>query len=214
MMEPVIQPPDVRLIWFLGRNATDTKKSIDLTLPKGDIPQYISGLISIPWDGRLYLPYALAILVAIIGFWLGMSGQSSSLLLGMGAASIVLTMILAYRLDIIDREAGAYVRIVPVLLYLPWLIKEIIIANWRVIKACVTADLDINPALVKLKSECQSDLAKVVFANSITLTPGTVTVDIDGDKFLVHALYEEDAGPGAFDEMDRRSRRVGDGGRS
>lgn len=160
------------------------------------------------------MPYALAILVAIVAFWLGMSGQTSGLLLGMGTASVILTMILAYRLDIIDRQGAAYVRLFQMLLYLPWLIKEIVKANWRVVKACLKADIDIDPALVKLKSSCSSDLAKVVFANSITLTPGTVTVDIDGDKFLIHALYEEDAGPGAFDEMDRRSRKVGDGGAS
>jgi multicomponent Na+:H+ antiporter subunit E len=50
-----------------------------------------------------------------------------------------------------------------------------------------------------------------VFANSITLTPGTVSVAVEGDKILVHALYEEEAGPGAFDEMDRRSRLASDG---
>ena len=60
---------------------------------------------------------------------------------------------------------------------------------------------------------CESDLAKTIFANSITLTPGTVTVEIEGDKFLVHALFEESAAPEAFVEMDERSYRAADGKR-
>ena len=88
---------------------------------------------------------------------------------------------------------------------------EILKSNWIVIKACLRADLDIEPALVKVKTRCESDLAKTVFANSITLTPGTVSVSVEGDKILVHALYETGAGPGAFDEMDRRSCAAADG---
>jgi multicomponent Na+:H+ antiporter subunit E len=156
------------------------------------------------------LPYFLGLLFAIIAFWLGMSGVYKPLMLGLGASSILLTMILAFRLDIIDREGAPYVRLFSFIWYLPWLMKEIVKANWIVIKACVKADLDIAPALVKVKTRCGSDLAKVTFANSITLTPGTVTMSIEGDKLLVHALYEDEAGPGAFDEMDRRSHRVGD----
>jgi len=79
-----------------------------------------------------------------------------------------------------------------------------------VIKACLRADLDISPALVKVKTVCKSDLAKVTFANSITLTPGTITVDIEGDKLLVHGLYEGNTVPEAFEEMDRRCARAAD----
>ena len=79
------------------------------------------------------------------------------------------------------------------------------------IRACVKADLDIAPALVKVKTTCRSDLAKVTFANSITLTPGTVTVEIEGDKMLVHGLYEQGSQPEAFVEMDRRSAIAADG---
>jgi multicomponent Na+:H+ antiporter subunit E len=77
----------------------------------------------------------------------------------------------------------------------------------------VSANLDINPALVKVKTRCESDLAKTVFANSITLTPGTVTVEVEGDKLLVHALFEESATPESFAEMDERSWKAADGSR-
>ena len=157
------------------------------------------------------MAYFLGLLVALVGFWLGMSGHFSPLLLSFGAVSITICLILAFRLDIIDREGAPYVRILGFAMYLPWLMKEIVKANITVIRACVKADLDIAPALVKVKTSCESDLAKVTFANSITLTPGTVTVEVEGDKLLVHALYEQEAQPEAFIDMDRRSRRAADG---
>lgn len=160
------------------------------------------------------MAYFLGLLFALVLFWLGMSGHFTPLLLSLGGVSIVLSLILAYRLDILDREGAPYVRIVQFAFYVPWLVKEIFKANWAVIRACVMADMDIEPALVKVKSSCRTDLAKVTFANSITLTPGTVTIDIEGDKMLVHALYEHSATPEAFHEMDRRSKRVGDPGGS
>ena len=157
--------------------------------------------------------YFLGLLVALVGFWLGMSGHYTPLLLSLGAVSVAVCLILAYRLDIIDREGSPYVRIVGFALYFPWLMKEIAKANWTVVKACLKAEMDIAPALVKVKTACETDLAKVTFANSITLTPGTVTVEIEGDKMLVHALYEQEAQPEAFAEMDRRSREAADGKR-
>lgn len=156
--------------------------------------------------------YFLGLLVALTLLWLGLSGLYKTLMLSLGAVSILLSVILAYRLDILDREGSPYARLPQLMIYWVWLVVEIFKANWVVIKACLRADLDINPALVKVKTKCETDLARTVFANSITLTPGTVSVEINGDKILVHALYEEEAGPGAFDEMDRRSKQAVDGG--
>ncbi len=155
--------------------------------------------------------YYLGLILALIGLWLGLSGVYTTLILSLGAASIVLSTILCYRLDILDRDSSPYGRLPQIGAYWGWLIVEIFKANWIVIKGCLKSNLDINPALVKVRTGCESDLAKTVFANSITLTPGTVSVQVEGDKILVHALYEQEAGHGAFDEMDRRSRAAVDG---
>lgn len=155
-----------------------------------------------------YFVFLLGTLAAI---WFGLSGMTKPLILAFGAVSVILSAILAYRFDILDRESSPYARMPQLIAYWAWLVVEIFKANWVVIKACLRSNLDINPALVKVKTGCESDLAKTVFANSITLTPGTVSVAVEGDKILVHALYEEEAGPGAFDEMDRRSRLASDG---
>lgn len=157
--------------------------------------------------------YFLGLLIAMGALWFGLSGHTSTLILSLGAVSVFLSAILAYRFDILDRESSPYARLPQLIIYWFWLVIEIIKANWTVIKACLKSDLDINPALVKVKTGCESDLARTVFANSITLTPGTVSVAIEGDKILVHALYEQEAHPEAFVEMDRRSRLASDGRR-
>ncbi|MEO0981998.1 MAG: Na+/H+ antiporter subunit E [Pseudomonadota bacterium] len=143
--------------------------------------------------------------------WLGLSGLFKPLILSLGTVSIVVSAILAMRLGLVDKEVSPYGRLPVFFRYWTWLVGEIFKANWTVIRACLRADLDIDPALVKVKTRCESDLAKTVFANSITLTPGTVTVEVDGGNLLVHALYENMAGPDAFDEMDWRAQRAVDG---
>lgn len=160
------------------------------------------------------MSHIFGLTLALVLFWLGLSGHYTPLVLSLGAVSIVLTVVLAGRLGILDREGAPYFALFGFFLYLPWLLKEVFVSNITVVKACLRADLDINPALVKVKTRCQTDLATTLFANSITLTPGTVTVGVEQDRLLVHALYEEAAGPGAFDEMDRRSQRAIDGAKT
>lgn len=155
--------------------------------------------------------YFIGLLIVITALWLALSGLYKPLMLSLMVVSLVLTMILAVRLKVIDREGVPYGRMPQLMIYWVWLVAEIFKANWSVIKAVLSADLKINPALVKVKTQCQSDLAKTVFANSITLTPGTVTIAIEGGSMLVHALDEDEAGPAAFDEMDRRSKEATDG---
>ena len=156
--------------------------------------------------------YFIGLLIVITALWLGLSGLYKTLLLSLMAVSVILTMILAVRLKVIDREGVPYGRLPQFLIYWVWLVAEIFKANRQVIKAILSAYLTIDPALVKVKTQCESDLAKTVFANSITLTPGTVSVEVEGNKILVHALYEDAAAPGAFADMDRRARRACDGG--
>lgn len=159
--------------------------------------------------------YLLGLIVVLTALWTGLSWDytfTKVLIASLGAISIVLSAVLAYRFDLLDREGSPYARIFHLIMYWAWLLVEIFKANWVVIKACLRANLDLNPALVKVKTGCESDLARTVFANSITLTPGTVSVEVEGDKILVHALYEDSAGPGAFAEMDRRSKEACDGG--
>ena len=88
---------------------------------------------------------------------------------------------------------------------------EIVKANIAVIARVLGPRHAIDPAMVQVCStRARTDLGKALFANSITLTPGTVTVDVDGDKLKVHALVRENASVASFEPMDRRAARAAD----
>ena len=89
------------------------------------------------------------------------------------------------------------------LVYLGWLIVEIVKSNIAVIARVLGPRHAIDPAVVRLRTSARTDLGKALFANSITLTPGTVTVDVQGDKVMVHALVREKASVASFEPMDR-----------
>jgi multicomponent Na+:H+ antiporter subunit E len=74
--------------------------------------------------------------------------------------------------------------------YIPWLIYQIIMANFHVARLVLSPKMPINPKIIKFKVKLDSDISLVTFANSITLTPGTITVDIKEGEFCVHALDE------------------------
>ncbi len=79
------------------------------------------------------------------------------------------------------------------LAYLPWLAWEIVKANFQVAYLILHPRLPVDPGLIRFRKRLPGPLAQLVLANSITLTPGTVTVDVEGDDYLVHVLSREAA---------------------
>jgi multicomponent Na+:H+ antiporter subunit E len=77
-------------------------------------------------------------------------------------------------------------RFVLGVLYIPYLIFYILLANLDVAYRVLNPYLPINPGIVKVKTNLKNEFAKTILANSITLTPGTLTVEVDGDDFYVH----------------------------
>ncbi len=135
--------------------------------------------------------YLVGLVVAISIVWLGWSGHFEPLLLGFGVFSIALTVWLSQRLQSIDSE-GQPLKF-NLLAYFIWLAKEILVANIDVIKRIVSPELPISPTWVKVKSTQKTRFGRVLFANSITLTPGTVSVQIDDATILVHGLSKDGA---------------------
>ncbi len=125
-------------------------------------------------------------------FWLLLSGYfQEPLLLSLGAVSVLFTVWLAFR---IDRHDGERVRMridIPILRYWIWLLIEIFKANIDVAKLIVAPKLALSPRMIRVKASQSTDMGVVIYANSITLTPGTVTVDIDGDELVVHAITRD-----------------------
>ena len=145
---------------------------------------------------------SLGFVLAIL--WLLLSGHFEPLLLGLGVVSVVIVVAVAHRMDVIDHEGHPVHLTWRAILYWPWLLWEIVKANIDVAKAIVQGEMPIEPTVMNVKCTQKSELGQVVYANSITLTPGTVTIAVLGDTLHVHALT-----PGAREgletgEMDRR----------
>lgn len=158
----------------------------------------------------IYLP---GLVLALAALWFALSGQTSPFFIGLGVVSVLLTLWLAGRLRIIDRNASPYYRLPQMLVYLSWLIVEVVKANITVIARVLGPRHAIDPAVVRLRTRARTDLGKALFANSITLTPGTVTIDVQGDKVMVHALVREKASVASFEPMDRRAAAAADSAR-
>jgi len=142
--------------------------------------------------------------VILFAVWLLLSGHYTPLLIGFGMGSCALTVYIAKRMDVADREGVPLDWGFRFLLYLPWLLKEILVANINVAKIILSPSLPISPIMVVFGSTQKTDLGRVLYANSITLTPGTITTGVDGGKLEIHALTWQDVDGREEDEMDRR----------
>ncbi|MCX7555060.1 Na+/H+ antiporter subunit E [Marinicella sp. S1101] len=150
---------------------------------------------------------SLSITLAL--FWLANSGHYNALLLSLGALSVIFVVYLAYRMDVLDHETQPLMQLTTKLpSYYTWLIKEIILSNIKVVKHVWLGQETIKPALKTIKSNQTTDVGRVIYANSITLTPGTVAIDLNDDEILVHALMQEDIEALDEGEMDRRICRL------
>jgi len=144
----------------------------------------------------------LALSLALL--WLLLSGHYVPLLLVLGALSVALCVLIVLRMDLIDHE-GVPIHLTPsALRYWPWLLVEIVKSNIDVAWRVVSPGLDISPTLFETRCSQHSDLGQVIYANSITLTPGTVSADLDSGVIVVHALTEAGATAVLGGEMDRR----------
>ncbi len=140
--------------------------------------------------------------------WVLWSGIYEPLMLTFGLASCVLVAWLASRMEMVDKTESVPLILARMIGYLPWLTVEIIKSNIDVAKRVWHPDLPISPTIVTVKASQKTALGLVLHANSITLTPGTLSIDVEDGEIEVHSLAEELVA--AFDdgEMDRRVTRL------
>jgi len=144
----------------------------------------------------------LILFVILVCLWLLMSGHYTFLIISLGILSCAFCVYLANRAKLIDDE-GLPLFFLPRLLgYLMWLFKEILISNLNTAKAIISNN--IKPETFTVKASQITDVAKVTYANSITLTPGTVTTKINNNTFEVHALNTDFGNDVRSNEMDKK----------
>ena len=149
--------------------------------------------------------YGVILALALAAFWLSMSGMFTGMLLTLGVISVLLTLWMCKRMGILDAETAPYLFVPLTLSYFVWLGKEIYKANIAVVKAVMSPDMNISPAMVRVPVNRKTDIGATMFANSITLTPGTVSVEINDETILVHALLSEMAVADDFTEMGSKA---------
>jgi multicomponent Na+:H+ antiporter subunit E len=143
--------------------------------------------------------------VVCVAFWLVLSGHYTPLYIGLG---LVAAALVAWR-SRGEEIFGDAARALPGLLaYAPWLLGQIVQSNLQVVRVVLDPRLPIDPVVVRVRTALRQDLALATFANSITLTPGTVTIDVDGDELIVHALTPETAAGVTDGTMARRVARA------
>jgi multicomponent Na+:H+ antiporter subunit E len=139
----------------------------------------------------------------LFAIWVLWSGHSEPLLLGLGLASCAVVIWLGVRLGALE-GGGRTGFLVRGLGYAPWLLFEIVKSNFAVARIILGRELRVDPRLVRVRASQRTAFGQVAYANSITLTPGTISLDLRDDRILVHALsadFERDLRSG---EMDRR----------
>lgn len=153
---------------------------------------------------RPTLSRILALGVVLFALWLVLSGIYEPLLITFGIISVLIVLAIAIRMDVVDHEGFPVQLSYRLLMYVPWLLREIGKANLDVTKIILARDLKISPKLATFNASQRTDLGRFIYGNSITLTPGTITVGVYGNEFEIHALTH-DAFTGTEEgEMDRR----------
>ena len=145
---------------------------------------------------------ALLLFVFYFVIWLLLSGHYDPLLLTLGVLSCITCLYVTWKAKFIDEEGLPLHLLIRLPIYTIWLFKEIIKANIDTAKIIIINNP--NPQNFRVKSSQKTEAGKVTYANSITLTPGTVTTVLDGDILEVHALSSDMADDVKSGAMDKK----------
>lgn len=137
---------------------------------------------------------------AMFLFWLALSGQFTGLLLGSGAAAALLVAALGRG----GPPLPGPVFLLRLAAYIPWLFWQIVLSSLDVAYRVLHPSRPIDPLVISIKNPCRTPLGTALLANSITLTPGTVTLDAGPAELVVHSVSEEAAAALRAGEMQRR----------
>jgi len=131
---------------------------------------------------------AVSLGLVLLLTWVLLSGHYTPFLLTLGVLSTVLSVSVALRMEVVDKESHP-VHLTPRLFgYWAWLAREIVKASIDVTKRIWNPRMPITPAVFRLRASQPSELGQVIYANSITLTPGTVTMRLGDGELYVHAI--------------------------
>ena len=161
--------------------------------------------------------YRIVIFLLLFGIWIIFSGQFDYFHLSLGLISCGIITAISSSFFFSNRSKSFGTRLGE-LMRLPgyslWLLWQIILSNVHILKMALTPGeiKELDPSLVRIKTNLKTDFGKYALANSITLTPGTITIEIDGDEMLIHSISKHTAKGVKDDTMERKVARVFEGG--
>jgi multicomponent Na+:H+ antiporter subunit E len=147
--------------------------------------------------------------IAMFSFWILLSGEFTFILITSGVVASLITAYLSH--DIFIGKADIKVetrRVFKFMIYLPWFLWQVILSNIEIAYLVLHPKMLIDPQLVRFKPDLKTDLGIVTLANSITLTPGTVTVEANREEFVIHAIWQKSAEGIISGEMQQRVKQI------
>tara|TARA_B100000945_G_scaffold248448_1_gene204913 strand:- start:1217 stop:1690 length:474 start_codon:yes stop_codon:yes gene_type:complete len=154
------------------------------------------------------MSFALTALI-MFAFWIILSGEFSFVLLFSGIISSLIVSYMSHDLLIKNVDAKiSLIKTIRFIKFLPWLLWQIVLANIDLAIRTLNPKMPINPRLIKFNNNLKTDLGMVILANSITLTPGTVTIDVNKNEYLVHIISEKAAQSLISGEMQARVKAI------
>lgn len=150
------------------------------------------------------LPRMIALLALLAAAWLLWSGLFKPLLLGLGVFSCLLTIYMTHRMRYFETDVFALGFGRRLLGYWLWLAWEIVKSSIDVARVVINPKMPISPQLVRIKASSDRPVDQVILANSITLTPGTLALDVHKGEITVHTLTRAGADELQKGEMERR----------
>ncbi len=146
----------------------------------------------------------LTLLFVLAAVWLLWSGLFKPLQLGLGFFSCVITFLLVRRMGYLQNRFFALRYSSRLFTYWAWLVREVIRSSLDVARIIIDPRLPISPRVLEIKTTSDHPIDQVILANSITLTPGTLALDLHDGVIKVHTLTEAGARDLISGEMDRR----------
>jgi multicomponent Na+:H+ antiporter subunit E len=154
------------------------------------------------------LKYGISLSLALFLIWLLLSGHYTVFITSLGVVSVLLVVGVIRRMGLLGEETVP-LRLTPRFqFYLPWIVWQIAKANLSVLRCILSPGPPIQPCVIYTEATQESELGQVIYANSITLTPGTVSIDIRPGEITVHALTQAAADDVRSGQMNRRVRAI------
>ncbi len=142
----------------------------------------------------------------LFGFWVLLNGKWNGeiAIVGVIVCAALYAFMVAFMGYSPKQEWKIARRLPRIISYFFYLVKEVFASSWGTMKLIWSPEKEIEPRVTSFRTRLRTDAGKVVLANSITMTPGTITVDVQDDLFLIHCLDESfDVGQEGFEMEDR-----------